>query len=79
MLEANSVANPHPWYGPCDAFAPQFQCSECWELRRLSLWFWAHDPAWEWYVPATDFVPAKSQKHYWSRDEFNAAARANEG
>lgn len=49
--DSDDAANPHKWYGPCDGFAPGEECSECWEMRRLSLWFWAEHPAWIWADP----------------------------
>jgi hypothetical protein len=29
FFEASDADNPHPWYGPCDAFGPNETCCEC--------------------------------------------------
>lgn len=36
-MDATKLEDPHPWYGPCDAFLPGERCSKCHpdELAKL--------------------------------------------
>jgi hypothetical protein len=36
------MSEKHPWYGPCDAFGPNGECSEC-----MAAYFGGHTEEWE--------------------------------
>lgn len=34
-FQADNPDNPHPWYGPCDALAPDHGCCECQKVAKI--------------------------------------------